>query len=121
MLHTELSELLDLLDKSLSKIFTGQLILHGEFTGLNKYILSAQRKLEKDLIIDVCDYINDFNGKNKTQIHFIGYYRDSIYIECKEGSLNVALDTLTRTMVRIYDRHFKKTKAHCLVENLNIK
>lgn len=121
LLHTELSELLDLLDKSLSKIFTGQLILHGEFTGLNKYIFSSQRKLEKDLIIDVCDYINDFNGKNKAQIHFIGYYRDSIYIECEEGSLNVALDTLTRTMVRIYDRHLKKTKAHCLVENLNIK
>ena len=120
ILNNDLHQILDLIDTSSSVIYDDNLILHGDFTIFNKLLLGIQRKLTKDLIIEVSDYIIDFNNKNKAKINFIGYYEDTIYLECEEGSLTVAMDTLTRTLVRVYDKYLRKTKAHCLVENLNM-
>lgn len=120
LLNNELHELIELIDSASSKTLKhDNLILHGDFSPFHKMVLNVQRKLTKNLISEVYDYIIDFNNKNKSQINFIGYYDNSIYLECEESSLSVALDTLTRTMVRIYDKYLKKTKATCIIETLN--
>ncbi|NFN06501.1 hypothetical protein FDB50_17565 [Clostridium botulinum] len=121
ILNNNLHELIELIDDASSKNFeNNNLIVHENLTAFNKSILNIQRKLIKTLISEVFDYIADFNRKNKFKIHFLGYNNYTIYLECEEGSLSVALDTLTRTMVTVYDKYLKKTKASCLVETLNI-
>ncbi len=121
ILNNNLHELIELIDDASSKNFeNNNLIVHENLTVFNKSILNIQRKLIKTLISEVFDYIADFNRKNKFKIHFLGYNNNTIYLECEEGSLSVALDTLTRTMVTVYDKYLKKTKASCLVETLNI-
>lgn len=121
ILNNDLHEMINLIDNtSSSTIYNDNLILHGNFPVIYKLILGIQRKLIKDLISEICDYTKDFNNKNKSKINFIGYYDNTIYLECEEDSWIVATDTLTRTLVRIYDKYLRKTKAHCLVENLSI-
>ena len=101
-----------------NKIITDNFIIHENITPLNSTILSTKRKLFKNLILDISEYITDFNRKNSTKLYFVGYDDDSIYIECEEDALNVGIDTLTRTLIRIYDLYLKKTKAHCHIEKL---
>ncbi|UYZ38951.1 hypothetical protein OD350_29120 (plasmid) [Clostridium beijerinckii] len=120
ILNDDLYELVTLIDDSCASIYSDNLIIHGTLSNFNKIILSTYRRLIKNLIIEVCDYANDFNNKNKSKINFIGFYQDTIYLECEEDSWPVAIDTLTRTLVNVYDKYLKKTKAHCLVENLSI-
>lgn len=120
LLNNKLNKLTTLIDMTSSSIGNNKLILHENTTSLNRSLLKIKRRIIKDLIIDVNDYIHDFNNKNKCKINFIGFSKETIYLECEEASLNVAIDTLTRTLVKIYDKHLLKTAAHCFVEKINI-
>lgn len=93
--------------------------MHGNFKTFKKLYLNTERKLVKELILEVDSYLKDFNKQNKSKIYFLGY-SDGIYLSCEDESLNVAIDTLSRTMVSVYDKFLKKTKAYCYIENLNI-
>lgn len=119
IIKVQFSELSDMITNYCNnKMITDNIIIHENVTPLSSTILSIKRKLLKNLIIDISEYISDFNRKNKTNLYFIGYDDDSIYIECEEDSINVGIDTLTRTLIRVYDLYLKKTKAHCHIEKL---
>ncbi|WP_315069222.1 hypothetical protein [uncultured Clostridium sp.] len=119
LLHSGFSDIVEMIDHRNSSIYNTKLILHGEFSNFNKRIIDIKRHLEKDLIIELHDYIVDFNKKNKEKIYLIAFNNDSAFLQCQDGSLNAAMDTLTRILVKIYDKHLKKTKAFCLCEKLD--
>lgn len=119
IVSSSLNELTDSINNIFkNKSITDNLILHEKVSPFYHTMLSIRRKLFKKLIINISEYIDDFNSKNKSKLYFIGYDNDSVYIECEEDSLNVAIDTLTRTLIRIYDNYLKRTKAHCYIEKL---
>ena len=119
ILDNNLNDLKKYIDEEENKIYTGNLIVHGNFKTFKKLYLNTERKLVKELILEVDSYLKDFNKQNKSKIYFLGY-SDGIYLSCEDESLNVAIDTLSRTMVSVYDKFLKKTKAYCYIENLNM-
>lgn len=119
ILNTDLREIIDCIDSYDNSIITCKLLLHEEVKNFTKMYLNMKRKLLKNLILEVSDYINDFNNQNKAKIYLLGYANDGIYLECQNDSFEIAVDTLTRTLVKVYDKYLKKTKSLCYIENLS--
>lgn len=120
LMEKELKDLLHMINEySNNKLITDNIILHEEESSFLTSILSLNRKLFKNLVLEVYEYIEDYNSKNNAKLNFLGFDNDAIYIECDPEALNVGIDTLTRTLVKIYDKYLKKTKANCHIEKLS--
>lgn len=120
ILSTDLKEFIVCIDSFDNSIQTFKFIIHEDVKNFAKMYYKLKRKLIKDLIIEVNEYIDAFNNQNKAKIYLCGYFNDGIYIKCDENSYENALDTLTRTLVKTYDKCLKKTKSFCYIENLDM-
>lgn len=120
ILSTDLKEFIDCIDSFDNSIQTFKFIIHEDVKNFAKIYYKLKRKLIKDLILEVNEYIDAFNNQNKAKMYLCGYANDGLYIKCDENSYENALDTLTRTLVKVYDKCLKKTKSFCYIENLDM-
>lgn len=111
---------IDTYNTELYKTTKCDLIHHSSnHTPLYIAALSKQRLIIKTMYSEIDAYCSDFNKKNKSKIKIDGISNNSIYLSCDHISQNVAIDTLNRLLVTIFNKFINKVTADCYVEVLS--
>lgn len=116
--NEKLKELMNLIEMFNDPIKNKKLLYHSDLTDLSVTILDKLRLLQKRFILEIDEYCNDFNSKNKAQMNILSFDNDNIYLIADNEAFDTAFDTLSRIMPSSFSKCCKSVNSSCYIEVL---